>query len=632
MASPSPVEVCEHFLPEIRDFVRRHAFREGIEPRADSKQCRIRSWGQPPIKSEAQPSSAVHSPQPAPESMADNLVVCGARAPGFEARSDKARGEVSASMSSCFSLIAPEWLIDNLARDGAYLVSPGWLEDWKAKIDAWGFPPDELKAFALESFTRICLLDTLVLPESERRLEEMAAYVGLPALRIPLGMDYCDERLRVFFQDRLEVADKASASPKPAVSLAPTEPGLRPAPDIVPPGPAESTTPSPRPEADYAMALDLLAQLTLFRCETEVIASLLDIFSLLFAPSELFFLRFDAQGPAGVLRPFRAEEPPDASLIAFCDSLSASTMIGDREGGIALPLDFQECRLGLVYLDGFAMPERREAYRNLMESIGPICALSLSNARNFDALLRGQEELKSKHKELLAILAFKNRLLSIISHDLRGPIGALAQLLQFLEEDVRDKIPETQTTMLIESRIAAENAFTLLQNLLEWAKLQNSAIALMPRELRVGTLVASVFGILRGQALMKNIDLKNAVDPELLLDVDPNAMETILRNLVSNALKFTPSGGIVRIEGGSENGTRRIEVRDSGIGMTPETLARAFDLSERVSTVGTQGERGSGLGLVLCRDLTIKCGGSLRMESQVGKGTSVFLTFPPAMP
>ncbi len=259
----------------------------------------------------------------------------------------------------------------------------------------WGFEPEELRAFAQESMRSICLLDTLVVPGIEKHLDEMSEALGLPSLRIPVGMDYFDTHTGKQFNELSLLSDAPAVAP--AVSG------------------------SARIAADYAMALDLLASLNLFQTESDVIQELLSIITMLFAPRDLYLVRYADKIPTGMIHPFQEESAIDGTTASLCADFEGNTRISGLGNGMVIPLDFRDQRLALIFALNFEVPGRLDAYRNLMESIVPICSLSLSNARNFEGLLWNEVMLRTKQEELLESLKLRDRLLSIISHDLRGP-------------------------------------------------------------------------------------------------------------------------------------------------------------------------------------------------------------------
>jgi signal transduction histidine kinase len=537
----------------------------------------------------------------------------------------------------CLSLVAPEWLLDNLVREGAYLVSPGWLASWRENVAAWGFDVAGLRAFAQESMRRICLLDTLVSDASEAQLAECAEAFGLPAMRIPVGMDHCSAQFRAVIAGRL-VMDAVAVpcgQARPAAVID-TRPGLADTRSVAHAGqmvPVDPVSLGPRSDADYAMALDLLSQLDRFRTEQAVIGQILEILSMLFAPARLYLVSFRDGSPDGIWRPFMERESLDEATAIQCVAMAQVPHITEHGTGFALPLDFDNRRLAIVFLSDFAMPDGKPAYRDLMEAIAPILSLSLNNARNYETVLLDEAALQAQHAELAATLEFRNRLLAIIGHDLRGPISSMDSVLGFIIDGLRGKIPDREMCYLEELAKAVRGTYALLSSLLEWANLQNPALKPEPRTVVLRQLVDTILELMHGQAASKQVRLLNMVDPRELILADSNIVQTIVRNLVSNALKFTAADGAVTIRASRAAGLLRIDVVDCGTGMDADTLRQLFDFSKRASRPGTAGERGSGFGLVFCRELAEKIGARLLIESTPGIGTQASLVFDdPVLP
>ena len=175
---------------------------------------------------------------------------------------------------------------------------------------------------------------------------------------------------------------------------------------------------------------------------------------------------------------------------------------------------------------------------------------------------------------------------------------------------------------------SAERLFALLENLLAWSRLQRGLIHYEPQPLDLNYLASSTVEVLHAMAEQKQIALRNEIRNHFWVNADYYMTTTVMRNLLSNALKFTPSGGEIILS--SRQGERDIEVSvsDTGVGMTPEVIAKLFRIDAHHTTAGTAGEHGSGLGLILCHDLARKNGGTILVESEVGKGTTFRFNLP----
>lgn len=254
-------------------------------------------------------------------------------------------------------------------------------------------------------------------------------------------------------------------------------------------------------------------------------------------------------------------------------------------------------------------------------------------ARELEGLVAERTaELKRTNTELAAANSTRERLFSIIAHDLRNPVTGVAGIMRRVVQDFgsmeRNELEEI-------ARVVATSAGgleSMLDNLLEWSQLQLGAVELRPQRLSVDELVSSVVDAYRGATHRKSLELRHEPTPGLTAQADPHALKTILANLLSNAVKFTPQGGTVTVASAasSSEGEQRvvITVRDTGVGIPPEQLGAVFELGSVYRTTGTQGERGSGLGLTLCRDLAERLGGAITIDSHPGKGTVVTVELP----
>ena len=235
-----------------------------------------------------------------------------------------------------------------------------------------------------------------------------------------------------------------------------------------------------------------------------------------------------------------------------------------------------------------------------------------------------QKETEHKLQELLTT---KDKLFSIISHDLRGPIGSFMQVIELLTSDV-EIAPEMQAELLNELKSMSRNTYYLLENLLNWSRSQRSEIEYAPRMILVNDVVTENISLLKGTALQKDIILKFDTEVYVNAFADYNMVNLILRNLLSNAIKFTPQGGVIEVLLTHDDEWVAVTVKDSGVGMSQEVVEKLFERDHYHSTYGTNNEKGSGLGLMLCSDFVKRNGGSLRVESQLGKGSSFIFTLP----
>ena len=237
-------------------------------------------------------------------------------------------------------------------------------------------------------------------------------------------------------------------------------------------------------------------------------------------------------------------------------------------------------------------------------------------------------KLMDSEKELKGLNQHKDKIISVLAHDLRSPFNGLLGYTEMLANDVEQM--EARDIKLSAKNInyAANNLFKLLNNLLEWSLVQAGRIKYSPAKENLLQSVDEVIHLLKINAEQKSISLKEEIDGAIHVWADRDMLDIILRNLISNAIKFTPNGGEVLITSKSNNGTVEIGIRDNGIGMDENVLKHLLNPDSRISTRGTNNESGTGLGLNLCKELIIKQGGNIRLESKAGEGTLVSFTLP----
>lgn len=245
------------------------------------------------------------------------------------------------------------------------------------------------------------------------------------------------------------------------------------------------------------------------------------------------------------------------------------------------------------------------------------------------------EELKVSKKELNAINQTKDRFFSIVAHDLKGPLNSLKGYSHLIST-FGDKLPKEEIiSMAADQERTLDNLYKFLEDLLSWSRIQMKAVALEPQNIELKVVVDKMFTILIPQIEEKEIDAKCINVEGKQVFADENAVFTVLRNLVSNAIKFTPREGTIRVnaeiekdQGGNNTGFTKISVIDTGVGMPKEVSQKLFKLDNKYSTKGTEGEKGTGLGLIICKEFVEQNGGEIGVESKEGEGTTFWFTLP----
>lgn len=237
-------------------------------------------------------------------------------------------------------------------------------------------------------------------------------------------------------------------------------------------------------------------------------------------------------------------------------------------------------------------------------------------------------QVKQMRENLAEVNATKDKFFSIIAHDLRNPFNHLLGFSELLIDrfDTLDDHRKQEFIGNIYSSL--QHMFRLLENLLSWSRLQLGTIEWDPSPIELSSLVKETMELLENQAGSKQINLESRHSEKLMVFGDPNMLETVLRNLISNALKFTKEKGTVWVDAEVSEGIATIAVNDTGIGMPPDIVAELFRIDATFSQPGTNEERGTGLGLILCKEFVEKNGGEIWVESVENKGSKFSFTIP----
>lgn len=315
----------------------------------------------------------------------------------------------------------------------------------------------------------------------------------------------------------------------------------------------------------------------------------------------------------------------DLSQMLFALSLSLASYIGlavvcksyTYQLATASPLFYmfnQLLAIGFIFYGLFLIKKENAGYQR-------------SILKQKEAIAANEQLLTQQTEELTQLNSFKNRLFSIIAHDLKSPIYALRNLFRNMQQydmpaiEIKELVPEVVSELT--------HTTSLMENVLHWARSQMQAYTVKPQPIGVPDLIAEVARLLRLQADAKSIGMTLKSDASAVAFADRDMVHLILRNLLSNAIKYTPDNGCIELGARREDGSVALYVRDTGTGILPDELQK-IQLSNFYSTKGTAGEAGTGLGLMLCKEFIQRNGGELRIESTAGKGSTFTFTLPAA--
>jgi len=239
-----------------------------------------------------------------------------------------------------------------------------------------------------------------------------------------------------------------------------------------------------------------------------------------------------------------------------------------------------------------------------------------------------EEEIKVKNKLLETLNAEKDKFFSIIAHDLRGPLSAFMEATKILTEEIQNMSYEEIREISKELNKEASSIYALLENLLEWSRLQRGVLKFEIKNVKLPELVRTAIEPLRAAAVSKNIEIELNIPAGAEVEADIHMIETVIRNLISNAIKFTPGGKITVSAEKSDEKFIKVGIKDTGIGVPSEMIPHLFSLTGNVNRPGTEGEPSSGLGLLLCKEFVEKHGGKIWVESEEEKGSLFSFTIP----
>jgi signal transduction histidine kinase/CheY-like chemotaxis protein len=244
---------------------------------------------------------------------------------------------------------------------------------------------------------------------------------------------------------------------------------------------------------------------------------------------------------------------------------------------------------------------------------------------------RAEEELKKSTENLIKLNETKDRFISIISHDLRTPFSSILGFTDLLanDEDLSEDERKQYVKYIQES---SRSMLALVNSLLDWTRLQTGRIKFEPQKIDVTKIILDSINALSGTAIQKGIEVVSLINQSIYLFVDKSLITQVFNNLISNAIKFTNRNGSISISSGVVSSSRflKFRVKDNGVGIKEDDLAKIFSVDAKFTSEGTAGEKGSGLGLSLVKEIIEKHGGTISVESKYGKGTEFIFTLPVA--
>ncbi len=296
-------------------------------------------------------------------------------------------------------------------------------------------------------------------------------------------------------------------------------------------------------------------------------------------------------------------------------------LLPDTYSEMAVPIVYEAELLGVLDVQQDRIAGLDDGDASLLRSVANYIGVAIHNARLYEAMARTNAD--------------KDKFFSIVAHDLKGPFTPVMGNAELLAQ-MADVLPTAEIQKMSQSiHRSARTVFRLLENLLTWARMQMGRMEYQPQDLSLKQTAAQTVDVLTATANQKGVTLHNSISADMFVYADPNMLDTVIRNVTNNAIKFTPKGGQVTIEAQPQpvneaDATPQIAVAitDTGVGISPENLDKLFKLDSQHTTTGTDKESGTGLGLLLCKELVEQHGGQIWVESTGGEGTTVRFTIP----
>ncbi len=237
-------------------------------------------------------------------------------------------------------------------------------------------------------------------------------------------------------------------------------------------------------------------------------------------------------------------------------------------------------------------------------------------------------ELTASKTELTTLNSTKDKFFSIIAHDIKNPLGGIMNLSEMLASDYRNIPDEELQELFVQLNNSSNQLYELLENLLHWSRVQLGRIPFNPQNIVLKDIVDNNFKLLQINSDKKEISMLNKISEQSIVYGDKDMLTLIIRNLLANAIKYTPLQGQISASSIGIGNTEEISIKDTGIGMTAEEISKIFRIDSQFSKKGTNNESGTGLGLILCQEFVRKNGGNISVESNAGMGSRFIFTIP----
>lgn len=488
---------------------------------------------------------------------------------------------------NCFEILLGKTTLQHFLHQGAYLMTPGRARNFAGHMQAAGFSHEAARSFFGETTMKILILDTGIETDVADSAAAVSDFLGLPCEVLPVGLDH----IRLFLSKCVQQFRLESERDFTNQRL------------------AQIT----KQANDYSMVFDRIESLVRLRRESEIVSQVFELMYLLFAPANIAFISEPAGKPAAVVY-FNAD---DAFDVAKTDDESFSVEISN-----------QDIRYGRFVIRKVAFPQYLNHYKNLSFCFANVIGLAFANSSLYKQVLENERVLQSNAERLEELNATKDKLFTVIAHDLINPFNALIGLSNLLLHNFDKMASERKLEWIRMINASAGEALQLLQNLLNWARNQTGQIKFEPAMLDAPVVMDEIMRLVASQAVTKSVRVDLQIDPGAKLFGDRDMVQTVIRNLLTNAIKFSQPGDAVVLRCVMHDDHTSVSVQDSGVGIAAENLPMIFGEQGKLVERGTGNELGSGLGLILCKEFVERHGGTISVISEPSKGSEFTFCLP----